>query len=187
MKHSKTLRLAAVFAVASLMTTAGAASASTFTSNGGTYTQSITATSTNMTLSGSFITISCTHSQFTAQVQKHGSTKNAGGAINSLSFTGCNYTMTVKNNGSMDVNGSGYLDLFNTQIVAHTSVGECVFTADSAFGGGTEMGKLTEGKGAVFDFSPGEIPRTGGSFFCGSVGHWTGNYTVTTPTELSVH
>jgi len=186
MENVKKLGLAAALAATSLLIYAGAASASTFTSpQGMTYASPIQASATNISISGSFVTVTCKRSELTAKVEKYG-TYDAGGEISTLDFSECNFPVKVNSGGSLDVDSSDSLDLFDTQFTIETSVGTCVFTADSALFGGSPVGTLTEGSPAAFDFAPGEIPRTGGNFLCGKVGHWLGTYTVSTPKSLLV-
>jgi hypothetical protein len=207
MRYIKTLGLLAV-AAAALMAFAGTASATSLTSPAGTtYTSTISATSTNSTLHGSFITVTCKHSAVTGKVESHGAAVTAGGKISSLTFSECNYPVTVSKPGSLEIhteyelvkthengtktyaqkatsNGNGTLTSTGAEIKIHTSVGECIFTTSA-----TDIGLLTGSttKNAVLDIDSSAIPRTGGSFFCGSSGEWTGNYTVTTPSTLYVH
>jgi hypothetical protein len=185
MKYVKMLGLLAV-AAAALMAFAGTASATTVTSPEGTlYTGTIHAESSNSKLHGSFITVECSGSTVHGKSLTHGSTATAEGAINELTFSGCNYPVTVKNAGTLIAHatskGNGTLTSTGAEITIHTNVGECVFTTSA-----TDIGTLTGGTGAKLDIDSSSIPRTGGSFFCGSSGEWTGNYTVTSPSYLSL-
>jgi hypothetical protein len=186
MKYVKMLGLLAV-AAAALMAFAGPASASTLTSPAGTTLatgSTIEATSSNSKLHGSFITVECSHSQVKGTVSENATKnkKDAGGSISTLDFTGCNYTVTVSNAGSLSIASNGTVTSTGAAITIHTSVGECVFSTSN-----TTVGTLTGGSGATLDINSASIPRTGGSFFCGSSGVWTGNYTVTSPSYLAVH
>lgn len=185
MKYLKMLGLLAVAATA-LMAFAGSAAASVLTSpEGTTYTSSIVATSTNSVLHGSFVTVSCSHSEAKGKVEQHGvvkgATVNAGGKVSSLTFTGCNYDTTVKNEGSLEVTSGNNVISTGASVEIHTSVGLCVFTTN-----GTSVGTLTEGASASLDINSSKIPRTSGSFLCGSSGTWTGSYDLTTPNSLWV-
>jgi hypothetical protein len=189
MKYVKMLGLLAV-AAAALMAFAGPASASTLTSPKGTpmaVPSTIEATSTKTELHGSWSTIACEHSvvkgTLTENQTKNG--KNAFGHITTMHFDKCNYTVTdpaPEKLGTLEIDKEGNVYSSGTEIAVHTSVGECVFTTNK-----TKVGTLTEGSGAVLDIGSASIPRTGGSFFCGSGGVWTGSYTVTNPTYLEVH
>jgi hypothetical protein len=185
MKYVKMLGLLAV-AAAAMMAFAGVASATTVKSGGANYTSTITAESSNSKLHGSFITVSCTGSHVEGKVESHGAGVTAEGKIGKLSFSGCNYTVTVKKTGSLiahtGTTPNGTLTSTGAEIAIHTSVGECVFTTSS-----TPIGTLTGGNNATLDIDSSAIPRTGGSFFCGSSGEWTGNYTVSVPSNLTLH
>ena len=180
MKYIKMLGLLAI-AAAALMAFAGTASASTLTSpEGTTYTGNFTATSTNLELHGSFVTIKCTHPEMKGSVEQHGAA-NAGGKISSLTFTGCNYPTTVTAGGIMvftSANGALW-SLLAWHL--HTSVGTCTFTTNN-----TPIGTLVEGKNAYISINSAKIPRTGGNFLCGSSGTLTGTYDLTTPNDLWV-
>jgi hypothetical protein len=188
MKNFKKLWLTFAFAAVSLMTYAPVALADNFTSpSGTTYTSTFKASASHVLINGSFIGITCTSSSMEGKVEKHGFGIDPGGKFSSLTFSGCTYPVTVLKPGSFDVDaegaGSGDFQLFGTEIKAHTSIGECVFTTSA-----TTIGSFTgsTSKNARVDSSPGQIPRTGGSFFCGSVGYLVGEYTVTTPSTLTV-
>jgi hypothetical protein len=184
MKYVKMLGLLAV-AAAALMAFAGTAAATVVTGEGGTYTSTISAESKNSKLHGSFITVECSSSSVGGKVESHGSSVTAEGKISSLSFSGCNYTVTIKSKGSLIAHatsgGNGTLTSTGAEIAIHTSVGECVFTTS-----GTKIGTVKGGSPAILDIESSSIPRTGGSFFCGSSGTWTGDYTVSTPKSLSL-
>lgn len=181
------LILAAALAVAvtSQIAFAGAASATTVISSGGS-TPSFTATSTNSKLDGSFVTVECGHSEAKGKVESHGAGVNATGKISSLTFTSCNYPTTVKKAGSVSaewlIGGSnGFVYSTGAEVSIHTSVGTCVFTTNNTF-----IGVFTGGRPASFDIA-GAIPRTGGNFLCGSTGTWTGNYTITNLFEMYLY
>jgi hypothetical protein len=163
------------------MAFAGTASASTLTSpEGTTYTGNIVATSTNIELDGAFVTIKCNHSESKSTVQQHGAV-SAGGSVTSLTFTGCNYGITITKGGFQIIHPNGTITSIGAEIDIHTSVGKCVFTTNN-----TTIGVLTEGAPAVHDINSAKIPRTGGNFLCGSSGTLTGSYTITTPSSLWV-
>jgi hypothetical protein len=147
----------------------------------------IEAISTNSKLHGSFITVECLHSQVKGTVSENATKngKNASGAISALTFTGCNYPVTVTNAGSLSIDKNGTTTSTSAVIAIHTSIGECVFST-SATDVGTLAGSHKSGGNAVLNINSAAIPRTGGSFFCGSSGTWTGSYTVTNPTALYV-
>ena len=181
MKYVKMLGLLAV-AAAALMAFAGTASATNLTSpEGTTYTGEITATSSNSELDGAFVTVKC-HSHIQGHVTSHGGTY-VHGHIDVLQFTGCNYTTTVTNAGSITIHKTSGNVVTSTgaEVSIATSVGTCVFTTN-----GTSVGSLTEGTNASLDIASAKIPRTGGNFLCGSSGTWTGSYDLVTPNNLWV-
>jgi hypothetical protein len=185
MKYVKILGLLAV-AAAALMAIAGTASATTVTSSNGT-TPTIEAESSNGELHGAFITVKCTESKVKGSVESHGSSVTVEGLLTVLVFDKCNYPVTVEQRGKLVAHassktGNGVLTSSNAQIRIHTSVGECVFTTNE-----TTIGTLTGGAGATLDIESAAIPRTGGSFFCGSSGTWTGSYKVTSPSSIEIH
>jgi hypothetical protein len=188
MKFTKILGLMAV-AVAALMAFAATASATTLTSpSGTTYTSTIKASSEGATsLEGAFVTVTCQKSNVEGKVEKHGSGVTAGGNISTLTFTECNFPTTVVKKGSLEIHsagsGNGTLTGSGSEISIETSLGTCVFTTSS-----TKLGTLTgsTSKNATLDIESAAIPRTGGSFLCGSSGTWTGSYSVTTPSTLTV-
>ena len=180
MRYVKSLGLLAV-AAAALVAFAGTASATTLTSpEGTTYTGEIKATSTNSELHGAFVTVKCNHSELRGDVTSHGGAE-VGAHIDQLTFTECNYPVTVTLNGTISINGSNVVKSIGLTIDIHTSVGTCVFTTNS-----TVIGSLWEGIKAFFRMLLGKLPRTGGNFLCGSSGEWTGDYDLTTPNDLWV-
>lgn len=191
MKYTKMLGLLVV-AAAALMAFAGTASASTAKSNGALYTGAIEATNVGTSeLHGSFISVACNKSLVKGNVEAHGAGVTASGKIGTLSFTECNYPVTVLKAGSLEAHaiaptGNATLTSSGAEIKIHTSVGECIFTT-TATHIGTLTGSSNTGGHAHLHISSSEIPRTGGSFFCGSKGVWTGTYTVVTPSRLDIH
>lgn len=187
MKHVKMLGLLAV-AAAALMALAGTASATTLTSSGATYTSTIEAESEGKTtLHGTFTSVTCEVSNVKGSVETHGAGVTAGGKVSSLTFEKCNFPVSVKNAGSLQVHatesGNGTLTSSGAEITIETSIANCIFTTKAE---GTDVGTLTGGTGATLDINSASIPRTGHSIFCGSSGTWTGSYKVTTPDFLDV-
>jgi hypothetical protein len=172
-----------------LLAFAGTAAATSLTSPAGTiYTGTIKAESEGPTsLHGTFATVTCGKSVVEGKVEQHGSAITAEGKVSSLTFSECNYPVTVKKSGTLVVhsleNGLGTLTSTGAEIVIHTSVGECVFTTS-----GTPIGTLTDssitGGNATLDIGSVSIPRTGGTMPCGIRGNWTGSYRVSSPSAL---
>jgi hypothetical protein len=185
MKHIKILGLLAV-AAAALMAFAGTASASTVTSPAGTaYTGTIAASAGTTELVGSFTTVKCTSSTVEGKVTSHGASVTAEGPVEKLTFSGCNFEVTVKTGGTLiaHASGSGNATLTSTgaKVTVHTSVGECGFVTNA-----TDLGTLKGGTPASLEIASAAIPRTEGNFLCGSSAKWSGKYTVGTPGTLLV-
>ena len=181
MGNFKMLGLLAV-AAAALMALAGTASATTLTSPEGTpYTGTLEATSENLVIEGTFVTFFCGHSVIEAKVENHGSSEAVTGQISDLSFSGCNYEMTVKNNGSFEILSDGSFVWTGVVLTIHTSVGTCIFTTIE-----NKLGTITGGASPALDLGPAILPRTGGNFLCGSSSKGTGSYSIATPSSLWV-
>jgi hypothetical protein len=151
------------------------------------YTGEIVASSSNSELDGAFVTVKCGSSQVKGAIETHGEGIAASGAVSSLTFSSCNYTVTVTSTGTLAATatseGNGTLVSTGAAVSIATSIGTCVFTTNN-----TAVGSLTgsTSTNATWDLNSSKIPRTGGNFLCGSSGTWTGNYTVTTPEALAL-
>jgi len=159
------------------------------TSEGASYTGPIKAESEGaLELHGAFATVKCGSSTLEGNVETFTSSR-AGGKVSSLTFGECNYPVTVLKPGSLEIHGGesnrGTVTSSGAEITIQTSVGDCIFTTN-----GTDVGTLTGSNltagNATLDINSATIPRTGGEFFCGSSGIWTGSYKVTTPSTLVV-
>jgi hypothetical protein len=191
MKYVKMLGLLAV-AAAALMAFAGSASATTVTSPTGThYTGTIEATSekTPTYLTGLWSDVECELSHVKGKIEVHGDAVTAEGKIENLSFTNCNYPVTVISGGSLIAHATAAgatLTSKNAIVDVHTSVGRCRF----ATGAGVHIGELTDShttkETATLHINNSSIPVTEGSFFCGSSGEWEGSYEVTNPMTLYI-
>jgi hypothetical protein len=126
-------------------------------------------------------------SSLEGQIETHTETK-ASGKLSSLTFSSCNFPVTVNKSGSIEIEaigeGKGTVKSSGAEITIETSIDTCVFTTSN-----TDIGTLT-GTGvtagnAVLDLS-GTLPRTAGNFFCGTSGTLTGSYKFTTPSTLWV-
>ena len=171
-----------LFALIAVLAFASTASASTLTSPEGTaYTGEIAARSTNSEFDGAYITVKCGNSETKGKVETHGAGTNAGGVVSYLTFTECNYPITVKTNGTLHINSSNEVISNGAGFNIDTSVGTCVFTTTN-----TRIGTFTEGENAIWDSNSAKIPRTGGNVLCGSSLTWTGSYDFVTPNNLWV-
>jgi hypothetical protein len=151
------------------------------------YTSTIKAESEGATLlHGSFTTVQCNKSAVEAKVEAHSAT-TASGKIASLSWSECNSSVKVIKPGSLEIhslgNGKGTMTSTGAEITIETSVGVCTFTTNATDIGTVTDTTLTAGN-ATLDIDSSAIPRTGGSFFCGASGEWTGSYKATTPSSL---
>ena len=178
--YFKTLGLGALV-VAAMAALAGTASATTLTSpEGTTYTGFVDATSMNSELDGAFVTVKCGHSDIEAIITGHG-IGAASGTVTGMTFSECNYKVTVRATGWLDIDSSNTVKSSGAQIEIATSVGTCIFSTLS-----TDIGTLTEGSWPKLDINSAKIPRTGGNFLCGSSGTWTGSYSIWNPFTLWV-
>ena len=192
MKHGGSF-LALLVAGYAMTISIGTASATTFTSsNGG--TPEIVAVSNNLKLDGSFVTLECVHSELLGVTTGHGAAVTVVVDVTDFSFTGCNYEFTLNTAGTLEIHGAsltgnGVITSKGLSITIDTSVGPCTLTTNGEIG--TRLGELTDSsstKGnAILDLNSAKLPRTGGSFLCGSSSTWTGNYTFIEPAELSIH
>jgi hypothetical protein len=195
MKYLKMLGLLAV-AAAALMAFAGTAAATTATSPKGTaYTGTYKAVAGLTQLHGPFVTVACGSSTVEGKIEQHGTGVTTKGPITYLNFTECNYSVTVIKSGSLEAHATavkgtdadGTVTSTGFEVRIHTSVGECIFTTSGTdIGTGSLTSTTTTGGNAVLDVKSASIPRTGGSFFCGSSGTWTGSYKVVTPSTLYI-
>jgi hypothetical protein len=183
MNKLKSLMIGGASAVAFLVMI-GTAQATVVTSSGASYTSTISAESTNSVFHGSFLSVPCTKAIIVWKVESHGAGTTAEGKVSSLSFSGCKYPVTVKKAGSVSKHatssGNATMTGSGQEIAIHTSIGECVATTNA-----THLGVVTGGVPAILPDNTRVVPRTGGSFFCGSSIQWTGAFTVTTPSSLS--
>ena len=198
MQYLKFTGLAAI-AAAALMAFAGSASATTLTGAGGATLGTGTAIAAEnertLTLDAAIGTITCTESHMAAK------TTNGGGAgvnvtanVESLSFSGCNATVTVLVNGTLSIEGigsnNGILNGTGNEVTVELEVKpnrfHCIFKTN-ATNLGTVTGSSTTKSTATLDISA-TIPRTGGSSgaFCGTTAQWTGSYAITSPDTLNI-
>lgn len=124
-----------------------------------------------------------------SSVQENGTSRNhcgeTGGlpftlAVRDITITGCTgeFAVHVLGNGSMSVTSGGLLRGTGQTFNVTTPLGiTCEFTTNSTILGIVEDSKATGGTAAA-NISA-SIPRTGGSFLCGSSGQSTEEYLVT--------
>jgi hypothetical protein len=172
----------------------GTASATVITSPPGTlYTGNIHAESEGTTtLHGSFTSVNCGKSTISTTTTSHGAGVTASGTAFNLTFSECNFPVTVLKAGSLELHGLGggtgnaTLTSSGAEITIQTSVANCIFTTSNT-DLGTLTGSATTKSNATLDINAASIPRTGHSIFCGGFGTWTGSYRVWSPSSLNVH
>jgi hypothetical protein len=201
MKYAKMLGLLAV-AAAAMMAFAGSASATTLTGSGGTTlgvgTKIHAVNEGTVTLDGGVV-ITCTESTVEGEVTVAGdATHTAKGTNTTLTFGGCNHTVTVLTPGTLEVhtegataNNNGTLTSSGAKItvITHSFIlgtAHCIYETNN-----TDIGRVT-GSGtthstATLDIDSAAIPIVNTDEICGfGTAEWTGSYSVTTPDYLDV-
>jgi hypothetical protein len=104
-----------------------------------------------------------------------------------LTFGGCTSTTDVLEGGELEwhwltalLHGTPTGKLF--KILAIIFGESCIFT----FGTGTDLGTVTGGSMATFDFSAVVSRAAGSGALCPSTANWTAKYTVTSPEPLYI-
>lgn len=194
MRNGKTLGLTLVAAIA-LLALASSASAVTFTSPTGTVYKGPIEFNGGAKLHGSFVTVECNDAKTVFDVEEGVPGEPLSGPVTSDTYSECNYAVTVSNTGSIVVDAvncnannecTATLTSTGMTMSVHTSIGVCIFTT-----GATDIGTLTPtndtGGHAVVDTPAAKLPRSGGSFLCGSSATLTKTQTVTKPTKLWIN
>jgi hypothetical protein len=186
MKHLKMLGLAMV-AAAAFMAFAGSASANPVLTSPEKvdYTSTITATAEgSLLLQAGFANITCTTSTVSGTVTTNNTTK-ASGPITTLDFSGCDSTVDVLKNGSLEITsnggGQGTVKGTGSEVTVSKLGVSCVYGS----GAGTTLGIATGGNPATIAINA-KLPKISGGFLCASPSTWTGSYTVTTPKPLLI-
>jgi hypothetical protein len=189
MKYLKMLGLMAV-AGAALMALAATASATTITSPTGTaYTGTVKMEAeAAIKIGGSFTQVECKKSTIEEKIETHGAGVTASGAGTNVSVGECNFPTTVAKFGKIEIHAAtagsevnGTVTSTGAEIKVNTSVGECIFSTN-ATDIGTLTGSQATGSSGTLDVSA-TIPRTGGSFLCGSSGTLSGSWKSVIPTS----
>lgn len=181
MRHLKILSFAALSA-AVLLALAGNASATTLTSPAGTtYTGTVEIESEGtISLHGSFLTVESEEVELKGSVSEHGAARTVRIPLSFLKWIGKNYLIRILKRGTLEWhglgNGNGTITWSGLEMEVETSVGNCIFTTSN-----TDIGTFTSGTIPRFHFGSAAIPRTGGSFFCGSSGTLTGTLKLRVP------
>ncbi|HEY8501172.1 MAG TPA: hypothetical protein VIL21_00670 [Solirubrobacterales bacterium] len=186
----RTLSATFLAAVLTLWICAAPASATIVTfPEGGIYEGPITAVSGQTELHGAAGTITCETSTLEATIEEQGESVTAQGKVSTLDFSECSSSVTVLNAGSLEFHntsgGNGTITSTGTEITFDGPLVACLYKTNST-DIGTLTGSLTTVGNAVVDLDSALLPRTGHSIFCGSNAEWTGSYTVTTPSTLTL-
>ncbi len=138
--------------------------------------------------------IECSASKVEGKTSNEGSaTETVKGGIETLTFAGCNATVTVLKKGELEIHtktedpdNNGTLTSTGAEVTVEFKGFHCIFSTN-ATDIGTLTGSKTTGGNATLDIEA-TIPRTGGrsGAFCGSPAQWTGSYKVTNPSTLNV-
>ena len=106
-----------------------------------------------------------------------------------MHFIWCNREVLVLKNGFFEIHGlgdaTGTVTSTGAEIKIQTSGGECIYTTSNTDVGTLTGSNITNGT-AYVDVNSAPIPRTCGSFLCGSTAKWTGAYTIVAPDPLFV-
>jgi hypothetical protein len=187
MKHAKFIPAIAVAAAALMCAGLGTASATVVTNEGSAYTGAIHASSVEIDFDGAG-NAECGKSTLEFKVESHGASVTAAGKVSKWTFGECTAPVEVWKAGSIEIHtlstlsgGDGTVTSTGAEIAIQYPSFTCIYTTK-----GTDLGVLDDG---AFVFSELDVeatlPRTGGSFFCGSIGVMTGEFMVTPP--VSVH
>lgn len=132
--------------------------------------------------------IECTSSSIKGEVTSPGGVgSNASGTVSSLSFGGCNATVSVLKKGTFTIEspaeGNGTLKLEGLEITTEFLSTHCIYAGPASFS--------LNGGGMAVIAGPSSLRRTGGNsgLFCGTLESsqaWTAEYTITAPEPLYV-
>jgi hypothetical protein len=194
MKYLKMIGLAAIAAAALMaFVGAGTASATTLAVGGTAQTNSVSITATLASGTSALLkdefgttTDTCTTSEVKGATEGTFTGTSVGGKISTLTFSNCSHTTTVIATGSLKVEapsgGNGTVSSSGAEVTVQST-----FFGASAIcktGAGTKIGTLT----GTTDTTKHAVMDINASINCGILGaaSWTGTYTVTSPTGLSV-
>ncbi len=197
MKYVKMLGLAAV-AAAALMAFVGAGTASaTALTNGlgetlpaGTEIKAENEGTT--TLTTSFLNVTCSSSSVAGKTEQK-EAASITGKVETLTFGGCNCTVTVLKKGTLSISHStgsnGTLSSNGAEVTVQcqTIFGavHCIYSTENTELG-TLTGSATTGATATMDISSAGIPRAPTNPICDEESNWDAKYKVTQPDALNV-
>jgi hypothetical protein len=198
MKHLKTFSLVTLAAVLVALAVAGSASATFITGEGGKVLGVGTASKSNsqgsIAFDPPFGTIECSESTIAGKsTSAGGSSETVKGNVETLTFTGCNATVTVLATGTTEVHtrtekadNNGLVTTSGAKITMEFIGTHCIYETNNTTLG-TETGSTNTGGASVIDIEA-TIPRTGGrsGAFCGTTAQMTGSYKNTTPVFVNV-
>jgi hypothetical protein len=202
MKHLKMFGIAALAAMALMAVVAGSASATTLTIGGVAQNKAVTLEASLASGSTAILkdeagttTDTCTISEVKGTTENRVSPETTrftgtvvGGNLTTLHFTGCTHTTHVIKNGSLHLEFTGTNTGVVTSFGAEVTVQSTVFGASAVCktGTGTKVGTFN-GTTDTTKHATITIDATN-TLNCGILGNssWTGTYTVTSPTGLSV-
>lgn len=168
---------------------ATSASADELTSPSGGTATSIHATSEGHTVwDAPFGSVECS-STIAGSITQQGPGLDIKGNFTTVHFTNCtgNKTFSVLQKGTLTLDvtatNSGTLTWTGMELTVfdHSLGIDCIYRTSNTHIG-TVTGSSTSH--ATLHIESAAMPRTGGSFFCGSSAEWTGSYTFTGPNPL---
>lgn len=192
MKHLKMFLIAAA-TMATAMAFASTASATSATSPAGTtYTGTLAGSSEgNVVWHTSLFKFECNFSM-EGKIEVHGVGVTGQGKATNYTYKECNsnITITTLKPGTLEIHssgkGQGTITSTGTEgkAVLHSFGVECIYSTNNTDLGVVTDSSVTGGK-ATLDLSA-TIPRTGGSFLCGSTASLTAAAVVNTPEKIFI-
>ena len=132
----------------------------------------------------------CTNSTVKGKISNAGSaTETVTGAVEVLTFTGCNFPTTVIKRAGLEIhkiagtsNGTVTSDGLFEVTINTIFFGTCVYGVTNE----GSIGDLTEGNPAIFHANATVHKLSGSNFACPENTLWTGTYTLTEPTNTTL-
>lgn len=189
MKYVKMLSLAAVAAMALMAFVASSASATTLDGPGGTALPAKTAIDASLTGSetakleaGSTVLDECSGGTVEGVTSNEtGTTVNGTVATKDLTWSGCSKTTTTLAGGELSIASNGSVSGTGFEVTVNSIFGSCTY----GLGTGKTLGTLVSGTPATLAINA-KVSKVAGGGLCPAEPTWTANYTVTSPTTLTV-
>jgi hypothetical protein len=197
MKHLKMLGLAAIAALGLLaFVGAGTASATTLFTNSnltGAYASGTEVHSNLTTGKTAVLTdgsgnplVTCTGSTVAGKTSNTTGT-TISGSITALTFSGCDTTVDVLANGSLEIEktskaNEGKVTGKGSQVTVTIFGVSCTYGT----GTGTTLGTITGGTAPILNITAVGLTKVAGGFLCPSTAGWDANYTVGTPHAIYI-